>query len=179
MRTLRLRHVGWCEAHCHPVATLAVDGDSAFIGVAISAADAHAISAAAIGNPHPRPGEPVPENTRLYALIELVASSLGGRVTAIDLAVGQDRIVRSWFRLDGPLGSSTVPASFSDALVLSQRVCLPLRIESHSFDRLRGGSDRPTESTTIETSEETTTPPHNGLDPFREFIDGLDMESIG
>ncbi len=119
MCTLRLRNIGWCEAHGHPVATLAVDGDSAFVGIAISIADAQAMSAASVANSQPLTGEPLPENTRLYTLIELVASSLGGRLTAIDLAVGRDRIVRSWLRLDGPLGSCSVPAACSDALVLS------------------------------------------------------------
>ena len=149
MRTLRLRNIGWCEAHGHPVATLAVDGDSAFVGIAISIADAQAMSAASVANSQPLTGEPLPENTRLYTLIELVASSLGGRLTAIDLAVGRDRIVRSWLRLDGPLGSCSVPAAFSDALVLSQRVPLPLRIEAESYEPLMVGSDTSAASNSV------------------------------
>jgi len=149
MRTLRLRNIGWCEAHGHLVATLAVDGDSAFVGIAISIADAQAMSAASVANSQPLTGEPLPENTRLYTLIELVASSLGGRLTAIDLAVGRDRIVRSWLRLDGPLGSCSIPAAFSDALVLSQRVPLPLRIEAESYEPLMGGSDTSAASNSV------------------------------
>ncbi len=177
MRTLRLRNIGWCEAHGHPVATLAADGDSAFVGIAISIADAQAMSVASVANAQPLSGEPLPQNTRLYALIELIASGLGGRLAAIELAVGRDRIVRSWLRLDGPLGSCSVPAAFSDALVLSQRLPLPLRMEAESFERLMGGSDTSAAPNSAAPCDAPVLA--DGLQAFRGLIDELDLDGLG
>src|SRR5215211_7738102 len=110
-RTLRLRNIGWCEVHGQPVAT---------IGVAISVADAQAMSVAAVSALQLGTKGGAADGCHVYGLLELVMASLGGRVRAIALSVGSDRIVRSWLKLEGPLGACTVPATFSDALVLSQ-----------------------------------------------------------
>ena len=174
MRTLRLRNVGWCEAHGHPVATLGVGGDSAFVGVAISVADAQAMSIAAVSALQFGSQGGAADGCRVYGLLELVMGSLGGRVDAIDLTVGTDRIVRSWLKLEGPLGACTVPATFSDALVLSQTLAVPLRIDGEAFDRLMGGSHG---QSAPELASEP--PAKDGLEVYRAFIDGLDLEHLG
>ena len=110
MRTLRLRNIGWCEMHGHPVATLGVDGDSAFVGVAISVADAQAMSVASVSALQLGTQGGAADCCRVYGLLELVMGSLGGRVKAIDLSVGTDRIVRSWLKLEGPLGACYGPS---------------------------------------------------------------------
>lgn len=174
MRTLRLRHIGWCEMHGHPVATPGVDGDSAFVGVAISVADAQAMSVAAVSTLPLGPQGAAAEGVRLYGLLELVMGSLGGRVTAIDLSVGSDRIVRSWLRLEGPLGVSTVPATFSDALVLSQTLAVPLRIDAEACERLMESG-----SVSKEPEPAAKPPVNDGLEVYRAFIVGLDLEHLG
>ena len=182
MRTLRLRNIGWCEAHGHPVATLGVDDDSAFIGVAISTADAQAMSVAAVAPLLHHSSDTTPENTRLYGLLDLVMTSLGGCLTAIDLTVGSDRIVRSSLRIDGPFGVCKVPAAFSDALVLSQRMAIPLRIADDSFEQLMGGhgdaSKRP-HTQGVDADSSSGTDRHATLDVYRSFVDGLDLDHLG
>jgi len=173
MRTLRLRNIGWCEVHGQPVATLGVDGDSAFVGVAISVADAQAMSIAAVSALQLGTKGGAADGCHVYGLLELVMGSLGGRVRAIDLSVGTDRIVRSWLKLEVPLGACTVPATFSDALVLSQTLSVPLRIDTEAFERLMGG-------TLGQSTQEPAPnfPAHDGLEVYRAFIDGLDLEHL-
>ena len=110
MRTLRLRNIGWCEMHGHPVATLGVDGDSAFVGVAISVADAQAMSVASVsalqlgtqGGAADAAASTASSNSSWGVL---VAASRPSTYRS-----GRDRIVRSWLKLEGPLGACYGPS---------------------------------------------------------------------
>lgn len=168
MAELRLHAVQWCAQHGHPVMALRTADDRFFI-VAMTVDDAVGLAMipdAADNGRAPR---------RLHRLLEATVAALGAQLTAVQLRVGPDDVLRAVLHLRGPAGGLTIPAHFADGIALAQRSRVPLRIADDDLRRVPLAPLLADEPAFPLAMAEAPTPP----EAFRAFIDALDLDDFG
>jgi hypothetical protein len=177
-----------CVAHDHPVVTLRVRDTSRYFVVALAPDDARVLS------PHwPPQGDP--GRRRLMQLMETVVSQLGGKLTAVELTVGSDRLLQATLRVATPRGGEqepegiAIPVYFADGLALAQWQWIPLRMAEADVariplstweERLGAGDDAPEAGSDADLGPagEPATEMTPSLVPFRAFIETLDLDGL-
>lgn len=167
MVDLRVHEVMWCAHHGHPMLTLHLSGTDRFFAVSMAPDDAASLAT------RPTHGAAT-SRTRLYSLVESSIAGLGARLTEVQLFVGHDAVLRAVVRITGPAGDLTLPTHFADGIALAHRRRVPLRMSEDDIGR-------------VPSSPAPAVPPrlaadHPGevkLAPFRDVIDGLDLDDFG
>jgi bifunctional DNase/RNase len=160
MTPVEVRAVEWCASHGHPVLILSIPSSEEVFGIAITAEDAQSLALA--------PGVRT-ERTRLYDLVDWVLDELDGRLAEVELRVGDDRVLRALLRIAGPRGVRVVPVAIADAVALALRARAPLGFAAGEEARLRAAEPKP---------PQPATEPMRA-DPFRSFVESLDLDGLG
>lgn len=173
MIDLHVHEVHWCVAHGHPVLALRVRDSDRFFAVALAVEDATALAAA------PTPGSG--NRTRLYSLLEATVAALGGDISEVQLFVGAETILQAAIRFTGPQGDFTLPTHFADGIALAHRRHVPLRMADEDVARvpMSHRADRPTPSIGPGPQAPTSSATPSALRPYRDFIDSLNLDSLG
>lgn len=165
MVDLRVHEVMWCAHHGHPMLTLHLSGTDRFFAVSMAPDDAASLAT------HPSPGAAT-SRTRLYSLVESSIAGLGARLTEVQLFVGPDAVLRAVVRISGPAGNLTLPTHFADGIALAHRRRVPLRMTEDDIARVPSSPARPPRPVADH-------PGQVKLAPFRDVIDGLDLDDFG
>ena len=160
MITLRFHKVFLCAHHGHPALALHVAESDQCLVVALGTEHALALASCHVAAPS--------SASRPYALLATVVDELRGQLTALQLHVGPDAMVRAFLHLDGPRGATIVPTHLVDGLALAMQHELPLWMNEDEVATVVARGDT-----------STATPVLENLEPFRRFVESLDLEGCG
>jgi hypothetical protein len=160
MITLRLHKVFWCAHHGHPALALHIAESDQCLIVALGTEDALALATCHVDAPS--------RASRPFALLATVVVELRAQLTALQLHVGPDAMVRAFLHLEGPRGATIMPTHLVDGLALALQQDLPLWMNDDEVARLVAGGVAPAASPVLE-----------NLEPYRRFVESLDLEGFG
>ena len=160
MVELTFYKVYWCAHHGHPALALNVAESDQCLVLALGTEDAMALAATHMPGPS--------STSRTYGLLADVVIELGGQLTAVQLRIGTDAVVRSFLHLNGPRGSTIVPAYIVDGITLALRQGLPLWMTEADFTTFSEMA-----------AAHAPAPAHQGLEPYRSLVESLDLDGFG
>lgn len=166
MADLVLDGVQWCAHHGHPFLVLRTPTSDRYLAVAISPEDAQAM---AVASPA------AADRTRVLGLLQAMLAGLHARLTGVELTIGPGGDLCAALRIEGPRHALTLPAHFADGLILARRGRLPLRMADEVLARVPFSAPPPRAQPA---SEARTEPKPDAFNPFRTFVESLDLDGL-
>jgi hypothetical protein len=154
----------------------ALEGEH-YLPIWIGPCEADAITQELQGTPLPRP--------MTHDLLKNVIEELGARVLFIEVSALRDEVFYARIVLEVAGQQHEIDARPSDSIALAVRVNVPIYVDEHVMQQaaIVPEEEITSESSEIEADEnisetEVLPPDDNRLDPFRDFVNSLDLDDL-
>lgn len=168
LENLTVQGLSWCQYHGHPILRLQDQTSEKAFWITLTVEDAQVMS--------PAQQQVQTGRVRLFQLVEQLLEVTGARLTSVRIGLERDSSLGASLQIVGSHGGFAQAVHIVDAVILSWRHQLPLRIETHDLERICDLTQELPHS--AETETERAKPSEREPDPIRQFIDTLDFGAL-